>query len=156
MCNLGVQCVKWGCSHTEHLVRWVDGDVDAGTPSDYLPFQDNSASHCLTNVLLRSCGTRPGECSACATVEPGANLLILPVPVDGATLWDHGRIILPACVGVRFGVFGVTTAFTLPPSVPTYVGPNIGGQWRHTMRGGHTRFAPSSLCQIQALRGAHL
>ena len=81
------------------------------------------------------------------TVEPGANLLILPVSVDDATLWDHGRIILPVCVGVRFGVFGVTAAFTLPPSVPTQ-GQTLevgGGLVAHDARGTHLLCAFESL-----------
>ena len=67
ICHLAVQSVKLGeegCIHTEHLLRWVDGNVDAGRPFGSPPLQDNFTSQILINVLLGSCGTRRGECSA--------------------------------------------------------------------------------------------
>jgi hypothetical protein len=66
----GVQSVKWGevgCIHTEHLLRFVDANVNAGRPFDSPPLQDNFASHILVNVVPGSCDTRTGECSAMAS-----------------------------------------------------------------------------------------
>ena len=41
-----------------------------------------------------------------------------PVPVGDATPWDHTAVIPLACLRVLFDIFGVTAAFTLPPSEP--------------------------------------
>ena len=103
------------CIHTVHLQRCVHADVDASRPWDSPSFEKNFPSLILVNVILGSCGTRTGECSATAICGPHTNLRMSPIPVVDATLWLHSGIILLAS-SVHFGFRRVTAAFTLPRS----------------------------------------